>query len=1072
VGYNTSGSVIFSRDPLGHETKLSYADSFSDSVNRNTFAYPTTITVTDDDDYLSMIQYNYNFGAVTRTEDPKGAATVNSYDPIGRLSQVRSEVNEAYTRYVYAPNHLSVQSFTTVNDLGSEFYQITVFNGHGKVRGVASDHPGSVGGYKAQSYEYDDMGRLSRQTNPTEINASWQAVGDDIGWAWSSQAYDWQWRPTASTNQDGTTKLISYDGCGCAGGQVVVTRDEVGRTQKIYSDALGRGIKTEELLSDGSVYRTITKKYNVRDQIEEAKSIAGSAGAFHVATNEYDGYGRLLRRKLPIEGANSLGTRYTYNSDDTVNTMTDPRNVVATYSYNGRGMVTMISFNDGGAPDIADVGPISFTYDAAGNRVGMIDDTGSAEYHYNSLSRIEWEKRRFNGLSQDYYIHYQYNLAGQIKEIKDPFNDVIYYNYDKAGQITSVTGSNYAGVTQYTSTQPDSLVKYRAWGAIKHLKYGNGFTTNIGYDARMQVGSFEINGRNPQYGPPLAAQAEHQYYADGRLRYSKDNTAHQFDRAFQYDDVGRVKEAYSGVEARNFVNQPRPGSDGQGPYRQSPRLDHWGNLISDTPRFWSQSINVSADFEAATGRRVGLGWAYDAAGNIIKAADNGVTTNHNYKYDARSLNVEADTSESVLIENPKGKTDFYKYDGDGRVGKRTFLKFAQGINFAPRETYYIYSTVLGGALLTELYWTGTKKTGYVMAGSMLLAEQNVTETATPFKYVNWQHRNPVTGSAGYSNAEGSYGPLVEPDALGINVGLSEPVAPPEPPTGSSRANAGIHYRGQGSCQVDGIGIDCFIARILAGSGPAGFAPEQTDYSLFDSLSEFKPRPGDPCSTRKDGQIDGIIGEDGKCHKALGGDNSVTIRGGDQDVGIIIIFFSPRDLLVRGNYRGGYTGGGDGRSLEGVHTVLDLVGLCPGFGEWADATNAVIYGAEGNFGDAATSAMATLPFLGWLATGGKVGQKVASITMDEAIEQGVKHVGGNGIMEVTGKGTNFQFRSTVKNASGQIETRVARFDINPIDPYVQQLGPHLNLETRIGKKKVGIDPHTPIDPSTIRKGDCP
>jgi YD repeat-containing protein len=67
TGYNTSGSVVFTRDPLDHQTSVSYIDSFSDGQNdRNTYAYPTTMT--DPDQFSSTVQYNYYFGAVTQTK--------------------------------------------------------------------------------------------------------------------------------------------------------------------------------------------------------------------------------------------------------------------------------------------------------------------------------------------------------------------------------------------------------------------------------------------------------------------------------------------------------------------------------------------------------------------------------------------------------------------------------------------------------------------------------------------------------------------------------------------------------------------------------------------------------------------------------------------------------------------------------------------------------------------------------------------------------------------------------------------------------------------------------------------
>ena len=76
-----------------------------------------------------------------------------------------------------------------------------------------------------------------------------------------------------------------------------------------------------------------------------------------------------------------------------------------------------------------------------------------------------------------------------------------------------------------------------------------------------------------------------------------------------------------------------------------------------------------------------------------------------------------------------------------------------------------------------------------------------------------------------------------------------------------------------------------------------------------------------------------------------------------------------------------------------------------------------------------------------------------------------------LLNAAGKGTNFQFRNTSTNAAGQVETKIARFDVNPADPHVQNQGPHVNLETQInGKTKSNI--HQPIDPATLREGDHP
>ena len=133
---------------------------------------------------------------------------------------------------------------------------------------MASNHPGSQGGNKAQWTEYDVMGRAKRVSNPTEIDGNWNPTGDDSsGRVYTSQTYDWKGRPLVTTHEtDGTTKYASYAGCGCAGGEVVTLTDEVGRQQKVYSDVLGRQWKTEVLNDNGTVYSTTVNTYRPRSK--------------------------------------------------------------------------------------------------------------------------------------------------------------------------------------------------------------------------------------------------------------------------------------------------------------------------------------------------------------------------------------------------------------------------------------------------------------------------------------------------------------------------------------------------------------------------------------------------------------------------------------------------------------------------------------------------------------------------------------------------------------------------------------------------------------------------------------
>lgn len=151
--YNTSGSVTLTRDMRWHQQFFSYTDNFADGVNRNTFAYPTTVS--DADGNNSSAQYRYDLGAVMRTQGPppagntQGAIQAMEYDAAGRIQRVNTVNNSAYRRYVYGSNY--VQSFATVRDLNTEDYAIKVFDGAGRVRATAAYHIGSAGGYTANA---------------------------------------------------------------------------------------------------------------------------------------------------------------------------------------------------------------------------------------------------------------------------------------------------------------------------------------------------------------------------------------------------------------------------------------------------------------------------------------------------------------------------------------------------------------------------------------------------------------------------------------------------------------------------------------------------------------------------------------------------------------------------------------------------------------------------------------------------------------------------------------------------------------------------------------------------------
>ncbi len=108
-------------------------------------------------------------------------------------------------------------------------------------------------------------------------------------------------------------------------------------------------------------------------------------------------------------------------------------------------------------------------------------------------------------------------------------------------------------------------------------------------------------------------------------------------------------------------------------------------------------------------------------------------------------------------------------------------------------------------------------------------------------------------------------------------------------------------------------------------------------------------------------------------------------------------------------------------LDAVQMGLDVVGLIPGIGEVADAANAIISLARGDYVGAALSAAAMIPFAGWGATAGKAGRRVANVVerrlareaVEEATEQAVRHADPATLGTLVGTSTRQMRRAAAK-----------------------------------------------------------
>ncbi len=313
----STGAVVANTDASAHVAQISYTDSFSDGVSRNTLAYPTRLT--DPDGYYSTSKYNYDFGALTYRQtpppnfngspasQPPGPEQSFSYDTIGRLQQVTNEVNDAYTRYVYPTSQIRVDTYATIQEGLGEAHSFQFTDGAGRVIGAATQHPGSTGGYSGQ-FGYDSVGRLSsarefRGDNSAQsylVNYEYDLFGN----RYQKQAqnggnpFTQIWVETAHVDQ-ATNRFntgVTYDNAGN------VTVDSKFRNRKFSYDANNRQKQSRNLDDTGAV----DSVFDAGGQ-RVGTQVAGSLTSVLV----YDAMGKLLAEynSTTFQG----GTQYIFN---------------------------------------------------------------------------------------------------------------------------------------------------------------------------------------------------------------------------------------------------------------------------------------------------------------------------------------------------------------------------------------------------------------------------------------------------------------------------------------------------------------------------------------------------------------------------------------------------------------------------------------------------------------------------------------------------------------------------------------------------------------------------------------
>jgi RHS repeat-associated protein len=703
-------------------------------VASTSYAYdPVTHNVTgmwDPDGNLTSFSYDGNGNLVTSTDPLDRAVTSFTYDSLGQVT-TRTVARDEPTTYAY--------------DADGNLLSITDPMGYTTTYGY-DGQPGDVTSVTGPSgqvtrYGYDDAGDITSVTVMPRPGES-----DTTGYG-----YDRDGNLVCKVSADATAAGLSCPplGRGGAAGTIVIGRDIVGQITSV-TDPDGR-VTAYGYDNDGNLTRITDaaghvtsyaydpdgRQITVTDPAGGTQSIIydpsghvltqTSAGG-HITSYGYDQLGRVTTVTGPLDQV----TRYEYDADGNRIRLTAASGAVTTYAYDPDGELTAVAYPGRAAPSVV------YSYYPDGSRQTMTDGSGTTSYAYDLDGRLT---RVTDGTGNS--VLYQYDKSGQLISLTYPGGQTVTRTYDGAGRLVLVT--DWLGHTTRSGYDRD--------GNLTSLAYPDGITQTSVFSR-----SDELLSITDRTGPAILARFTYTHSSLGQV--TADISAGNPPQAYAYTSAGQLASAgggqyqydqdgnltrlpggtslsYNAADQLLTLTRPAAGSAAQppaGPATTSYGYDRNGNRTSITPPgqpaitlSYNQAGQLTAYGTTAT-------YAYDGDGLRISKTVNGATTAFAWDQSG-SLPALITAGADAWIDGPRnqpveqvnhGTVTYLLADQQGSI---RLLASAAG-KITGTYTYNPYGTV-------------TSQTG--PASTPIQYNGQYTDAETGYQYLQARYYDPATG---------------------------------------------------------------------------------------------------------------------------------------------------------------------------------------------------------------------------------------------------------------------------------------------------------------------------------------
>jgi RHS repeat-associated protein len=314
-----------------------------------------------------------------------------------------------------------------------------------------------------------------------------------------------------------------------------------------------------------------------------------------VTSYTYNGLGDLTQQVSPDTGT----TVNTYDSAGNLASSMDARSKTGSYAYDALNRVTSVTYPDQ---------TISYTYDSGTNQNGRLtqvtDASGSTSWSYATHGKV-LSRQQSMGITKT--LGHAYDSAGRLQTLTLPSGNTITYGYTD-GKITSLTLNGSTTILSNVLYQPFAPTQGWTWGnsslAIREYDT-DGKVTDIdsaGLKTYSYDDAFRITGVTDAANSTLS-----QSYGYDLLDRLTSATGTSLNQGWTYDaNSNRLSTTGSAASTYTISSTSNRLSSTSGALSRTYSYDSSGNTTSDG---------------AAT-------FVYDDAGRMVSATKAGVTTTY------------------------------------------------------------------------------------------------------------------------------------------------------------------------------------------------------------------------------------------------------------------------------------------------------------------------------------------------------------------------------------------------------------------------------------------------------------